>query len=505
MQEMLNQTAQLVAAYLPNLLGGLAILIIGWLIALVAAAITRGVLRRTKLGKRIARWMVGEEKADTFPVGRYLSRGVFYLIMLFVLVAFFQSLGLTPVTEPINNLLNEVFQYLPQLFGAAILLAIAWIVASVLKFVVSRFLTAIKLDERLSEKTDKPEGEALSLSNTLSNVLFWLVLLLFLPAILGALAMEGLMTPVQEMLGKILDFLPNIFIAGIILIIGWFLATIVRRIAENLLEAIGLNRFTEKIGLSKTLGDQKVSALIGLVIYVFILIPVLLAAFNALQLETITSPVSNMLNKILEAVPNIFAAALILILAYVVGRLLAGLVTGILTGFGFNKALEKIGIGKELVPGKQTASEILGSVVLIVIMLFAAIEALDLLGFVGVSQIVIEFTYFAGDVLLGLLLFALGLFLANYIAKKIAASGAAQANLWAPVARIAILFLAASMALNQMGFAAEIINLAFGLLLGAMGLALAIAFGWGGREAAGRYVEEFLQARKTKRTPKSKA
>jgi hypothetical protein len=492
--------AQLVGGYIPNLIAALAILIVGWLVALIVSAIVRGVLRRTTLDDRLARWIMGEKAAEGVEVERQIARGVYYLIMLFVLIAFFQALGLTLITEPLNRLLIQVFQYAPRLLGAGLLLFIAWIVASALKLVISRVLSVAKIDERLGSSAALEEEKRVPLAQTLGNAVYWLVFLLFLPAVLGALELEGLLEPVQGMINQILGFLPNIFAAGLILAIGWFIARIVQQIVTNLLAAVGADRLSERVGLASVLGKQQLSGLLGLVVYVLILIPVLIAALNALALEAITQPASNMLNAILEAIPAIFASILVVVIAYVVGRVVAGLITNLLTGVGFNAVLARLGLGQELGEGERTLAEIVGYLVLVAIMLFAAIEASRLLGFVLLADLVSEFTAFAGQVVLGLIIFAIGLYLANLAANTVQASGAAQAGLLALVARVSILVLAGAMALRQMGLANEIINLAFGLLLGAIAVAVALAFGLGGREAAAREVEGWLQSIKSERS-----
>jgi len=499
MQVVLDQITQLVGAYVPNLIGALAILIIGWLVALVVSAIVRRALRRTTLDNQLARWIVGEEEAKAIEVERWIAKGVYYLIMLFVLIAFFQTLGLTIITQPLNQLLIQVFQYAPRLLGAGLLLLIAWIVASVLKLTVSRALSAAKLDERLGGQVGLEEEERVPLTQTLANAVYWLVFLLFLPAVLSALALQGLLEPVQGMTNKVLGFLPNIFAAGLILVIGWFVARIVQRIVTNLLAAVGADRLSERVGLAPVLGKQRLSGLLGLVVYVLILIPVLTATLNALALEAITQPATNMLNVILTALPAIFAAILLVTIAYVVGRVVAGLITSLLTGAGFNAVLTRLGLDKEPAEGERTPSEIVGYLVLVAIMLFATIEASRLLGFVVLADLVAQFTVFAGQVILGLIIFAIGLYLANLAAVTVQASGAVQAGLLAMAARISILVLAGAMALRQMGLAYEIINLAFGLLLGAIAVAVALAFGLGGREIAARELEEWLQSVRSKK------
>jgi hypothetical protein len=124
---------------------------------------------------------------------------------------------------------------------------------------------------------------------------------------------------------------------------------------------------------------------------------------------------------------------------------------------------------------------------------------LRLLGFASVAELTTQFTAFAGQVILGLAIFGLGLYLANLASNTIQASGAAQAGLLAMAARVSILVLAGAMALGQMGVASDIINMAFGLLIGAIAVAVALAFGLGGREIAGRELDKWLDSVRSRR------
>lgn len=497
MENLIAQITQLTGSYVPRIVAALAVLILGWFIALVIASIVRKVLHRTTLDNRLAEWIAGEEKARTIEVESSISKGIFYLLMLFVLVAFFQTLGITLITEPLNNLLNKLFQFVPQLLGAAVLILIAWVVARVMKLLVSRLLSTTKLDERLASKADI-EKEKLPLTKTLSDTIYWLVLLLFFPAILSTLGLHGLLSPVQGMLNKVLDFLPNIITAAVILFAGWFVARIIQKIVTSLLETVGTENLSERVGLASVIGKQKLSYLIGLIIYVLVLIPVLIGTLNALQLDALTQPASKMLEMIVLALPNIFVASLILIISYMIGKVVASLVSNLLSGVGFNTVLSRLGIGKEFDEGKWTPSAIVGYVVLLGIMLFAVMEASDQLGFAQLSQLLSQFILLSGHILLGLIIFAVGLFVANLVSKAILSSSTAQAKLLSLSARLAIIILAGAMGLRQMGLANEIITLAFGLLFGAIAVAVAIALGLGGREIAAREIEEWVKAIKSK-------
>ena len=492
-QGMVDQATQLVGGYLPNLLAALAILVIGWLVALVVGALVRGTLHRTSLDNRVARWLMGDAKAEKLPVERYVGKAFYYVIMLFVLVAFFETLNLTIITEPLNALLNQLTEFAPRLVGAALLLAIAGVVATVLRRIVSGSLGAFRLDERLGGEPTEREGKGVPLSQTVGDAVYWLILLLFLPAILGALALEGLLAPVQTLMNEVLGYLPNLLAAGLILVVGWFLAGLVQRIVTNLLAAVGLDRVSQTAGLARVIGATKMSSVVGTAVYILILIPVLISALNALALEAVTQPASNMLSTILAVIPTLFAAVLLLTVAYLVGQWVANLISNLLAGVGFDNLLAYLGLGRRVEPKDRRApSAIVGTLILVAIMLFASIEAARLLGFEALATLISEFVIFAGQVILGLIIFGIGLYLGNLAAAAVQASATAQAPVLALVTRVSIIVLAAAMALRQMGLANEIVTLAFGLLLGAIAVAAALAVGLGGRDVASRAIERWV-------------
>ena len=493
MAEFYQQLTQLFSGYVPNLLGAIAVLVLGWLFALLIAAVVRGILKRTSLDNKLAKWIAGKEKAEDLPVARYVSKTVYYVILLFVLIAFFQTLGLTILTNPLNQLLIQVFAFAPQLFAALILILAAWALATFLRMIISKVLDAAKLDERLGEKSGAEKEDYLPLSKTISNAVYWLIFLLFLPAILDSLKLQGLLGPVQNMLNEILNYLPNIFTAAVILLIGWFAAMIIKKIVSNLFAVVGMDKLSDKVGLTNVIGKNKLSDVLGIVVYVLILIPIIISALEALSLELITNPATNMLDLILTAIPSLFAAALIILVSYIVGKIVANLVSNLLANLGFDRFWLKLGLAKEEFKDKKTASEFAGYLVLVTILLFATIESLRMLNFDNVATILTDFINFAGQVILGLIIFTIGLFVANLVSGKVKESKSRQANLLAIIAKTAILVLVGSMALQQMGFGENIVLIAFGLFFGALAVAAAIAFGVGGRDIAQQQLKEWTE------------
>jgi len=315
-----------------------------------------------------------------------------------------------------------------------------------------------------------------------------------LPAVLGALELRGLLGPVETMLQKILAYLPNIAVAALIFGVGWLVARFVQRIVVQALDSTGIDATAERYGVGRALGKgYTASQTVGVVIYVLILLPVVVAGLNALQLEALTNPVENVLTIVLEAIPALFAAVVLLTLAYVVGRFVSGLIAELLSSTSFDQQLARLGVKTEQVSetGGRTPAQLVGSLTLIAIMLFATTEALGLLQFEHVADLIAGVLVFFGQVLVGLVVIGLGLYLANLAANTIRTSSTRQAGRLALVARAAIIALAVAMGLQQMGFGEDIINLAFGLILGAIAIAAAIAFGVGGRDLAARELEHW--------------
>jgi hypothetical protein len=465
-------------SHLPGILGALAILIVGWIIAVIVRAAVRKSLSLLKVNARI-----NETTQEAMDVEAGIAAGAFWLIILLTLIGVFNTLSLELVSDPFNEMMRQIFGYLPRLVAGALLLLIAWVLATALRALVSRGLASSSWDKRISEQAGMPP-----MSKSIGNVLFWLTMLLFVPAILGALDLQGLLQPVQGMIDKTLAIIPNIFAAIVIGFIGWLVASVLRGLVANLLAAAGVDRLGGSVGLDETV---RISRLVGMLVFIFVFIPALIAALDALQIEAISRPSTDMLALILEAVPNILAAALILIITWYVAKFAADIVARLLAGMGFDTLPQKLGFSYAF-RDPLTASGLIAAIIVFFAMLFATVEAANRLGFTQVRDLVTMFIAFGGDVLLGALILIVGFWLANVAYRAIDKTSGEGTKGLAQVARLAILGLVIAMGLRAMGIASDIVNLAFGLTLGAVAIAVALSFGLGGREAAGRQMEHWL-------------
>ncbi|AWV08436.1 mechanosensitive ion channel [Marilutibacter maris] len=477
--------------YLPSILGALAILLLGWIVALAASAATRKGLAKLGTNQRLS-----AQTESTLDFERIAGRVVFWAILLLAVIGMFGVLHVDGVSGPLSTLANTVMMYLPRLLLAIALAVIGWLVATLVRTVVNKALGATRVDEKLSEGADMRP-----LSDTMGNVAYWLVLLLFLPAIVGALQIEGLMVPLSSMTTELVGMLPNLFAAAMIGLAGWIIAKAVRGLVSNLLVATGVDRFSAQ---SEATRDLKLSQLGGTLVFILVIVPTLIAALDALRIEAISGPLTEMLNMFLAAVPHIIAAAAILIIAWFVGRFVADLATRLLSSLGFDQLPERLGFGHALAAGSDapatdgtdqlrrlSLSELGGRVALFFIMLFATVEAAHRVGFTGVRELLETFIEFGANVLLGLAIFVIGYWLANLASAAIERANPGNSVGLSRIARVAILGLVLAMGLRAMGIADEIVNLAFGLVLGAVAVAIALAFGLGGRDAAGRLADDW--------------
>lgn len=521
-ERLVSQTSSTVGAFLPSLIGAIGILFIGWIIAFVLSTVARNLLKRTDLDNRLGSMATGSSAKSNLNTEKLGGDIVFWLVFLYALSAALSAIHLDGAALPLTNVLTQVTAFVPKLISAAVLGAIAWLVATAVKTIVTR--TAGTIMPAMSRRMAVGENQVLP-SETLGNALYWFVFLFFLPTILGVLDLQGPLAPVQNLLNEILSALPNIFKAGLIGVVGWFVAKIVRELATNLLAAAGTEKLASKIGLNKAAPGQSLSGLLGTIVYLMILIPTAVAALDALQVPAISGPATAMLQQVLSAIPQILTAAGILGVAYVVSQFIGELVTNLLNGLGFNNIFRMLGLNtlhqsttaapttpvapttttaatrSAIAPviKKQTPSEVAGFVAQIGVMLVAAVAATGVLGIPALTQLVDGLLVISGQVLSGVVVFAIGLYLANLAQKVVASSGTPQSQILGQIARLAIITFVGAMALQQMGIAASIVNLAFGLLLGAVAVAMAISFGLGGRDVASEQLRDWMSGFRDKR------
>jgi hypothetical protein len=512
-----NKLAAPVMGFLPNLAAAIGILLIGWIVALIAGWIASSLLSKTNIDNQLLSNFTSGSSVGGMKPEKIVSTIVFWIFFLFGVVGFLNALNLNGVSAPLQDLLHQVLGFLPKIFSAAALAAVAWLVATAVKMLILKVSQSSGLDRKL--QVDTSNRNAMLPSATIANLSFWLILLFFLSPILEAIGLSSSLAPVQTLTTDIIGAVPKIFKAGIIGLVSWFVAKIVRDIVINVAVAAGSERLAANLGFnqpttprtstsqattSRTSSNQSLAGILGTIVYVLILVPGVISALQALDIPAISGPAVAMLNEVMLMLPRILTAGALIGLSYFVGRFLSELVTNTLSGLGFNNIIRTLGLTSlvdEAAPSQtriqaKTPSEIVGIVTLVGTMLLAVVSAMDILKIPALTNITQSVLVIAGQILTGLVVVAIGLFLANLAYRLINAAGNRQANILAQAARIVIIVLVSAMGLQRMGIAPDIVNLAFGLSLGAIAIASAIAFGLGGRDVAGEQLREWLTSYK---------
>ena len=464
------------------ILAAIVILLVGWIIALIVAAGVKKLLQKLNTNHRLS-----SATGHKPNIENLLSKLVFWFVIILAVVGALNVLNISGVSDPFSNMVSRVLAFIPNLLAAVAVGFIGWILAGLVKAGLTNVLARTEMDEKLSNEVGVG-----SLSSNIGEIFYWLVLLLFLPIVLSILGLTGLLIPVQNMVNEAVAYLPNLLIAGVIIFVGYILAKIVRGIVEGLSNSLGLQTQAEKIGLFK---NSNVSKFLGSFVFAIIIITALIVAFEALGIEAISQPATAMLNQIMYAIPQIIAAGLILIVAYVVSRFVGRLVAELVSGAGVDEIPMKLDVQRFL--GQTRVSDIIGCLIVFFTMLFAVSEAADRLGLEQISVLIAMFIQFGASILLGAVILVVGFWLANVVANVIQ-RGEYNSSRWlGNLVRILIMGLVIAMGLRAMGIADSIVNLAFGLTLGSVAVAFALAFGLGGRQPAERLLSDLLDKAKT--------
>ncbi|HJP67954.1 MAG TPA: mechanosensitive ion channel [Sphingomicrobium sp.] len=387
----------------------------------------------------------------------------------------------------------------PKILIAILILVATWIVARAVKWVIQKAIDRTPALRR--HMTGTPEETVGHQLGTIAKLIIWLVGIM---AALTELDLGQILSPINELVNEIFAFLPHLIAAGLIFFVGLVVARIVKRLVETVLIAANVDGLLARVGIGASEGTVRTPAeavppgsapgatrasiarAAGVLVYALIIIPVAIAALQALEISSIAGPATDMLNEILGAIPHVLAAALWIGIAFVAGRFLKTIIEAILPPTGFDDAIRSTGV----LPVSAFPSRIVANIAMIAVILAASIEAAGQLGGGTVAIFLAQVTELGGKVIFGTLIIVVGIFLARILANLVG-SGTGEGSFAQAIVRYAIIALFTAIGLTFMGLADQIVILAFGLILGSAAVATALAFGLGGRDAAARILERW--------------
>lgn len=379
----------------------------------------------------------------------------------------------------IASLSGRVGNILPGVLGALVVLIIGLFLAGVMKRLVRGMLGRTTIDERIGEKLSMN----FNIADLVAKLVYYLVVIYTLIMVLDMMGVRGVLAPLENMLNQFLGFIPNMIAAGIIAFAGYIIAQIASEatgVVSNSVET-----FAAKSGVQSSVNLSKI---IKQLVFIFVFLPILIVALDTLNLKAISGPATEMLSTFLNSIPNILAAAITIGVFFIGGKFVTGMLTDLLQNIGVDDMGQKMGIAD--IVGNNSIAKLIGNTAFFFILFAGVIAGIERLGLSGsLGNILNDIFGITGKIFFGVIIMAVGSWIANLAGDALAKGESA----WmASIAKIAVMGMFLAFALSTMGIAENIVNMAFGLTLGAAAVAFALAFGLGGREAAGKQLERFF-------------
>lgn len=378
------------------------------------------------------------------------------------------------MNEYINNFTEMLGPVASGKLGHAVIGLLILIVGLFIVKIVSGVVTKMLKKVDVLYRTNA-DNSVTDLASPIASLIKAVLTIFILMAVLQYFGLTDVLAPLKDMVSELMGALPNVIGAGIIMYAGWVIAKIVSQLVT-----IALGKFDEQLAEKSGSDDIKVSGFGGAIVLVAILLPIIVTALGVLNIPSISEPASAMIEKLMAAVPNIIGAGIILLVAYLVTKFVIHMLKTLLDGMHIDALPEKIG-AQSLFSESFTLTRLIGSAIMFFSMLSASTAAINVLGIDIISTIFAKVIEFGGGILVGSIILLVGNFLSSLAYSKLSqTSSTAIAN----IARFAILGLVLAMGLKSMGLADNIVNMAFGFTIGSVAIAVALAFGFGGKDAA---------------------
>ncbi|GAB3792558.1 mechanosensitive ion channel [Virgibacillus kimchii] len=423
------------------------------------------------------------------------------------------------ITNSFRSMLDTMISFIPNIIAALLLLLLAWVIALIVKNLFTKVLKKAGADKGMvKSRLATSEEDAGNKLDSIGKILYFLVFILFLPPILTQLNMNNVADPISNMMGKMLDFIPNLLLSAIILIIGYFVAKIIKRLVYSLLTTLNIDgwfhrfssneqnnditetksdeesmeyrsRSEQKVKEARNGEDETLANTLANIVFVIVLIPILTVALETLNVASITEPIIAVLNITLAMIPNIFVAIILLIAGYYLAKFISDLLIKLMENTGMNNLTKVLSVNQAEKVSRMNLSRVIGKTVQVIIIIFFAVEALNVLQLGVLNNIGAAVIAYLPLIISALIILGLGFIggniLGNYIGKT---SGN---RFFGELIKYTVVVFAVFMTLDQLNFAASIVNLAFLFVIAGLSIAFAISFGIGGREFAKRQLERF--------------
>lgn len=242
--------------------------------------------------------------------------------------------------------------------------------------------------------------------------------------------------------------------------------------------------FDQDIDQAKV-NEVKIADVLASIVYVLLFIPILTLALETLGTKSLSEPIVGLLNQVISFIPNILVAVVLLAIGGFIAKLLSNLLEKVLKASGIDKYSQYLSVKGQ---AEYQISTVLANIVSAIILVFFFVQALATLNLSVLNTIGLAVIAYLPAVISSLAILGLAIVLGNVLAGFIAKSTSSKAL--GEVVRYGLIALAIFMALDQLNIAQAIVQTTFTIILGAVAVAFALAFGLGGKAFAARQLEK---------------
>ncbi len=226
-------------------------------------------------------------------------------------------------------------------------------------------------------------------------------------------------------------------------------------------------------------------------------------------MDTLWASFRDAFTMILSAIPRILGFVIIVAIGWFVSSLLARGVTGLLRAIRFDELMQRSGLAdfmNKMGTGIDSVGIVAG-IVKWIVRVVVLLVAFDALGLPAVSDVMRQLLLWLPNLVVAIFVLFIGGIaaraLGNIVRGATAEGGFSNPETLSNVARTAVWAFAVVVAINQLGIATNLINTLFTGFVGALAIALGLAFGLGGRDLASRTLENWYDQAQEAR-PKSR-
>ena len=298
-KDVVQSMLQGVMNHVPTVIGALGFFILGWFASKFISKSIGLLLKKIKLDEGLSK------KSEETPVKieGVIVKLIYYLLLIVVLLITLELLGVHNVLEPLEAMVQEFLEVVPNIVKAGFIVFFGYILAKIVASIVRAAAATI---DPIAPKAGF--GKSFSLSKVLEQLVFIIIFLMTATVALEVLEIQSISKPAEAILNELGESIPNILGAAIVVFVSYIVGRFVMSFLSELLKDLGADEIPKKIGAAGIFGKKSFSKFCAGIVFLFIMLGAITSAVEILNIDVITES----LGGLLEFAGNIVVGLIIL-------------------------------------------------------------------------------------------------------------------------------------------------------------------------------------------------